>query len=230
VRRLGLFAGFLLLLGLTTAVAASFSVQAEDITSFSTPVSITPPAPIPFPATIYLGGSGSAAMGDLQLVPPSSNNPVQSRLVIKDTASVEAQAGPTKFATWRTTPPTPTSGYLLTGTVVLMGIEQNKGPDNRMTAALMNCPASAPASSTSPAPCTHIKTAIAPASTGNGNGYLERTVNFGFITPTTIPFGNELRLKIVNQEAAGGTTLSVNDWDVQWGFLPSRQSTIEIGP
>lgn len=49
MRRVLLFAASLLLLGLTTATAASFDVQAEDITSFSADVSIPTP-----PQTLYL--------------------------------------------------------------------------------------------------------------------------------------------------------------------------------
>ena len=45
MRRVLLFAAFLLLLGLTTATAASFEVQAEDITSFSLPVDLAEPPP-----------------------------------------------------------------------------------------------------------------------------------------------------------------------------------------
>jgi len=48
VRRVLLFAAFLLLLGLTTATAASFDVQAEDITSFSADVDI------PVTQTLYM--------------------------------------------------------------------------------------------------------------------------------------------------------------------------------
>jgi hypothetical protein len=67
MRRVLLFAAFLLLLGLTTATAASFDVQAEDITSFSQPVSIS--VPDEAPKKLYLNADralSGAVLGTLQ--------------------------------------------------------------------------------------------------------------------------------------------------------------------
>lgn len=228
MRRVVLFFTGLCLLGLSTAFAASFTVQAEDIHSFSTPVSISVPGPAPLPATIYVRGEATGGTGALDLQAPAANDSVTGKLLRLSTEPAEAQTDTTKHFVWKTVA-APASGWLLSGNVTLY-ISQNGGGSNRMTAGLFSCPSAAPAVTvtTGTAACTVIKIAVgAPGS--SGNGYQERTVSFGPVGSFTIPSGSQLRLKIVNR-ANNGSVLSTGDWDLQWGYLPSRQSKLVIAP
>ncbi len=230
MRRVLLFAVGLSLLGLSSAFAASFTVQAEDIHSFSTPVSISVPTPTPFPGTIFVRGQASGGTGTLDLKPPTTKDSVTSKLLRLSTEPIEAQADTTKHFVWRTAA-APASGWLLSGSVTLY-IEQNGGGSNLMTAGLFSCPSAAPAVTitTGTPACTPIKIAIG-APGGPGSGYDERMVSFGVVGPVTIPSGSELRLKIVNRQTNGtSTVISTSDWDLQWGYLPARQSKLVISP
>lgn len=235
MRRLLLFAALLSLVGLSTAFAASFNVQAEDVASFPTDVSISvpttqPPAPVPFPSILYVRNGSNAPIGTLDLQAPAKNDSVTKRALLLSTETVGTQTTATKYITWKS-PPAPPSGYLLSGSVTLY-FEQSGGGANRSTAALFSCPAAAsPSTTTSPTDaCTIVATGTAAAVSGGGQGFIERTVSFGAIAPTTIPPGHELRLKIVNRSQDPPVVLSTADVDVQWGFLPARQSRLEITP
>ena len=229
MRRLLLFVALLTLVGLSTAFAASFDVSSEDITTFSTDVSITvpttePPAATPFPSMLYVRGPDTAAMGSIELIEPTANDHVQQKTLVLSPESVLVQSTATKYFTWSTAS-APPEGWLLTGHVTLYISQQHAGA-NRMTAALLSCPAAAPAASVT-APISETScTAIAQVIGGVGassNGNEERSADFGQIGPVTIAPGDQLRIKIVNQ-----TGPSSGDWDLTWGFLPARQSRLEI--
>jgi hypothetical protein len=243
VRRVVLFGLLLALVGMSTAFAASLSVQTEDIATFTTDVSIsvptsttstTMPPPAPFPATIYVRGAADTGVGSLDFVAPAKNDSVTRRLLVLSTEPIELQTTPSMYLTWKSQI-APAQGYLLSGSVTLY-IEQNGGAANRVTAGLFICPSTVPDSTTvtlpdlttvpPPATCTVVDVASAAPGT-NGEGYQERRVSFGAVGPVVIPPGQQLRLKVVNR-ANDGQVLSTEDVDLQWGFLPSRQSRLEI--
>jgi hypothetical protein len=228
VRRVLLIAALVALLGLTTAVAANVSVEVEDVASFTTDVSITVPA-TPVPGTIYIRGAASGASGTLDFTAPASNDSVTGKLLVLSTETLQSQTDATKYFTWRS-PAAPAGGWLLSGTVSLTGISQNGGGSNRMTAGLFSCAAAAAPDSSNTGQCQQIDLAVGNVG-GSGSGFQERTVSFGTVPTTTIPGGHELRLKIVNRaQEPVGTVVSSSSWDLQWGFLPARQSRLVITP
>jgi hypothetical protein len=203
-------------LGLGVAAANSFSSNSEDLTTFTTDVSISVPSSF-LPPVIYVSGDGT-----LELVEPP-NHHTSTKDIILDSVSLESQADPARYITFAS-PPAPTGGFVLQGFVKLF-IDQNRPGTNRMTAALLDCPASEPDASTG---CTTIVLAVADPLNQGGNGFKERVVNFGSVT-YTIPQGNELRLKIVNRaQQPIGTPVSSQDWTLQYGFLPARESRLTI--
>ena len=230
MRRVVLFAAVLALVGLSTAFAASFSTQAEDVESFTTDVSISVPGPTPFPGTLFVRNGKTGAPGSLDLVAPTTNDSVASKELILSAEAINLQTTSTKYFTW-SSPTAPTNGYSLTGDVTLE-IEQRDGPSNRMTAGLFSCPAASPVSTvtTGAEPCTIIAIGVAPALPSGGNGYLLRTVSFPDVA-ATIPSGSQLRLKLVNRASDPSLgTLSTVNFSIQWGYLPARQSKLVITP
>lgn len=224
MRRVVLFSTLLLLLGLSTAFAASFSVEAEDVASFTTDVSISVPAATPVPNTIYIRGSGTDAAGQLLFEEPADNVPTTDRALRRDTESVQEQQDPLAFYTW-IGPTAPPNGYLLSGTATLV-ITQNESGTERLTAGLLDCAASAPPASSDTTQCSLLAVAASDALTGSGaggNGYKDRTVHFGSIGPVTIASGRQLRLKIVNRG-----DVSTKDFSISWGFNPARTSLLTI--
>ena len=228
MRRVFLFAALLALVGLSTAFAASFSSQSEDIASFTTDVSISVPGPTPFPNTIFVRGGSDLPPGDLDLMTPVANDNVTSKLLVLSTEPIELQTAATKYFAWES-PVAPAQGYSLDGDVTL-NLEQKDGGSNRMTAGLFSCPELAPVATvtgSTPA-CSVIAIGVSPAVSG-GNGFLDRTVFFPDVS-TVVPAGHQLRLKIVNRASDGSGVLSQGDFTVAWGFLPARQSTLVIVP
>jgi hypothetical protein len=216
VRRV-LFVGLgLSVLGLAVAVANKFDSKAEDVATFTTNVSISVPSRN-LPPTIFITGDGA-----LVLTPPANHNTTTKR-IIRDTASLETQTNPQRYVTFEG-PPAPAGGYVLQGYVKLFMDQDELGTD-RMTAGLLDCPASEPNASTG---CTTIALAVADIHPDGGNGFKERTVQFGPVS-YTIPQGNELRLKIVNrQEQPPGTPVSSQSWRLSFGYNPARPSTLTI--
>jgi hypothetical protein len=213
VRRVLIFAALLSLLGLTTAFAASFDVQSEDIASFTTDVSISvPTAP---PRTFYLKLAPTALPGLLDTVPPANNDSVQKKQLILSSASLADETDSTRYHMWETAP---TAGDVSIGGTAFFEISQDGGAD-RVTAGLFICPAgTGPVSSG----CTHLATATNPGT--EGSGYKLRVIQFGALPVTTIPAGQVLRLKVINS-----TAVSTNAWTLQWGFNPARAARLEVG-
>jgi hypothetical protein len=227
VRRVVVFAALLALVGLSTAFAAGFAVQTEDVGSFTTDVSITVPT-TPIPALLYVRGNASGAAGTLDLQAPVSNDSFTSKLIALSTESLQSQVDPAKFFTWQS-PAAPGSGWVVSGTVSLY-ISQNNGGVNKMTAGLFSCAAAVPPDSSDTGQCQPIAIAVGDAG-DSGNGFQERVVHFGTVPTTTIPAGHQLRLKIVNRaQEPVGTVVSTSGWSLQWGYLPSRQSRLEVAP
>jgi len=228
VRRLLTFAALLVLVGLSTAFAASFGTQSEDVASFTTDVSISVPTtqgPTPFPPTIYVRGDSDTPLGLLALTPPTENDSVRSKDLLLSTEAIGAQATLTKYFAWAT-PAAPAQGYSLTGDVTL-SVHVMGGSTNRITAGLFSCPAAAAIETVTPT-CTTIAVGIAPA-IGGGNGFLVRTVSFPDVS-ATIPAGSQLRLKIVNRSPDGSTVLSTGTMRLAWGYGPSRPAELVITP
>jgi hypothetical protein len=211
VRRLLLFAGFLSLLGLSTAVAASFTVQAEDVTSFTTPVSIEEPPPPGILATYWLRGMSNNLPGVLD-PNPQSTDPVRSKRVEAGSTSVESQTATSHYHNWQTAP-APASGLTIQGQVTLRTyLNGGTGP---VTAGLFDCPPGATPASTG---CTQIAGDATSAAGVGENSTV--SVDLG-VVDHTIPEGNRLRVQVVI--LTGGQTANV-----QWGYKSNRPSRLEV--
>jgi hypothetical protein len=211
VRRLGLFAGFLLLLGLTTAVAASFSVQAEDITSFSTPVEISVPDPPGLLTTYWLRGMSNNLPGMLD-PNPQGTDAVRSKRIDAGAQNVKFEEDTNRYHNWQTAP-APAPGLTIQGQVTLRTyLNGGTGP---VTAGLFDCPPGAtPASSG----CTQIAgDATSAAGVGDDSTL---SVNLGVVNHTVLE-GNRLRVQVVILQ--GGSSANV-----QWGYKSNRPSRLEV--
>jgi hypothetical protein len=242
VRRLLLFVALLALTGLTTAFASSFAVETEDVASFTPDVSISvPPSATRFPDLLYVRGAETVPTGTIDLLQPNDKDTPQTQTVVLDTTPppagvdtrLKAQSSATMYRSW-ISPTAPAGGYLLEGEISLFISMQHNAATDRLTAGLFTCPspaASIPPSTLPPATglttdCTEIVQAVS----GQQGSGLEVKVDFGSVD-VTVPFGSRLVLKIVNlNKASDGTTVSGQSWDVAWGYLPSRQSRLEIAP
>lgn len=229
MRRVLLFAAFLLLLGLSTAMAASFEVQAEDITSFTTDVSIgVPPTN---DVVFYIKNNPDQPSGRDPLVPgwldsnPPGNNNVDQKQIVHDAAlPIDAShTDPTKYHAWQSDP---LLDAVTVGGTATLYVSSNGGT-NELRAGLFECWTPLP---TEPQPATvdvdlpqGVKCALIGAGTSSGgtnsNGYTERTALLPLAT-TAIEAGHSLRLKIVNNTDA--------TWNLQWGFNPARPSQLQL--
>ena len=222
MRRLLLFAGLLGLLGLSSAFAAGFTVQTEEVASFQAETSF-PDQPIPLGPTVYVRGE-PITPGELALEPPTKNEVERRTFVLGDAAvSVQAETDPNRYFTWQT-PTAPLGGYLVEGNTTLY-IEQNQSASNQLAAALFDCDAMAPVDLSDPSLCVQIGTTAygTPGANASSNGFQARSADFGALSHT-IPAGHQLRLKIVNRD-----NVSVEDWDLQWGFAAvAANSRLEI--
>jgi hypothetical protein len=172
VRRVGLFAAFLLLLGLTTATAASFDVQAEDITSFSTPVSI----PVPTGQVYYL--RGAPPLGSLSPELEQDTSKVFSMSL--DPGGTLGTSGSTPpHMVWQTAPLT--SPLRVVSPVVRLYITQT-GPTGTIAAGLYDCGTGG---------CTIMGTASTTPTE------LVAVLDFESFD-RTVPAGNWLQLAVVN--------------------------------
>lgn len=214
MRRVGLFAAFLVLLGLTTATAASFDVQAEDITSFTTDVSISVPDPPTRLGSYFLRNEPTIVPGLLD-DQPTGSDPVQTKEILPEGADVETQTKTAYLHSWQT-PPAPVGGLALQGTAQLR-IFQN-GDSDRLTAGLFDCPSA----STATGACDQIGGDI--VSTVDGGGYVERLVDFGSVTRTILQ-DRVLRVQIINDVAAPKPD---QKWSVQWGYKSNRPSRLDV--
>jgi hypothetical protein len=222
VRRALFVALGLLLLGLTAATASSFTTTTEDVATFSTPVSISVP-PYALPPVLYVRGSAPGGFGDLDLIEPEGNDAVTRWELELDDDTLQGQSDPNRYLTWRT-PPAPSGGFSLRGSVRLL-IDQSGSGEDRLTAGLLSCPAAEAAPSTG---CDAIAVAVADPLAGGGQGFKERVASFGHLDVVIAP-GHQLRLKIVNRDRDDdGAVVSTRSWVLQWGYLPARQSRLEI--
>ncbi|HEX4868471.1 MAG TPA: hypothetical protein VFV32_12735 [Acidimicrobiales bacterium] len=209
MRRVLLFAVGLSLLGLSSAFAASFTVQAEDIHSFSTPVSISVPSTSL--VALYLGGEDNVLPGELATAANATvDTSVNSKAIDPGTLSVQAQTNTARYHSWQTVP-APAGGLVLNGPAMLK-LFQN-GSVGTVKAGLFDCATA----STATTACTQF--AGDSSSLGGESASTETPVDFGSVT-YTISAGRVLRLQIVNPSA--------HAWNVQWGYKSNRQSRLEL--
>lgn len=216
MRHVGLFAAFLLLLGLTTATAASFDVQAEDITSFSTPVSVSVPDPPVEAGSYFLRGEPTVLPGLLD-DNPTGSDAVQTKEVLPENTAVINQTKDQYRHSWQALAPAG-GGILLSGQADLW-IFQNGGTD-RVTAGLFDCPTA----DTEINLCHQIQIAGDTISTVDGGGYVERRVNFGNVG-YPVDGGHYLRVQIVNRIPNPSAN---QKWSVQWGYKSNRPSRLDV--
>lgn len=203
-----MLAALLSLLGLTTAFAANLAVQTEDVTSFSTPVSISVPASTL--QVLYLSGSASTLPGLLATNPPADTS-VNSRSLDQSTGSVQSQTNPLRYHSWQTEPVSG-SPSSLTGPAVLRAFQN--GAISPMTVGLFSCPPTATPDSTE---CTQIGTDQSSAGTESAGTEVVVTIAF---TTATIPVGDRLRVQVID--------LTNRNWNLQWGYKTNRESRLEI--
>lgn len=202
MRRVLLFAALLLLLGLTTATAASFDVQAEDITSFSQAVDIDVPAPPPPPA-YYL--NGSAPLGMLVYPKPAGQSAVETgkfqRVANLEGENRQPEPGQVLyFMRWASAKQV--NGLTFSNKKIRLDLYSPGQFSGTVSAGLYSCPAT-PAGGQpvlESACSTLIRWDGAPGAL---------TLTSGPFSGTVAP-DHELRLKIAN-------TLSPA-WTAQWGY------------
>ncbi|HEU5084342.1 MAG TPA: hypothetical protein VFU14_13450 [Acidimicrobiales bacterium] len=128
MRRVLLFAAFLVLLGLSTAMAASFEVQAEDITSFTTDVSID----VPDTRTYYL--RGAPPLGQLSESPELVSANVYTQ-ALDPGGSLAVDNPDNQEMVWQAVLGTPLT---VVSPIVRLYITQT-GPEGPITAGLFDC-------------------------------------------------------------------------------------------
>jgi hypothetical protein len=209
VRRLLLFAALLLLLGLSTAFAASFDLQAEDVTSFSSDVSISVPTTVVPPlATGNYFLVGAPPHGSLVTTEPTSTggNEKGSFVFTSTDIGTEDRApesgGKVYYVAWST-------GAISTG----VRFDNQKvqvhftrtGQGGVLTVGLFNCTAGAAAATLTASGCVLMSSASGPG----------EQIDIGPFTHT-VAAGRELRLKMVD--------LTADDPSVQWGYKEQNRS------
>jgi hypothetical protein len=231
MRRALLLLTGLSLFGLTVAVASSFDANTEDLTTFSTEVSISVPE-ADLPPEVYLTTDGQGGFA-LSLIAPLKDN--TNTVSVKWSEVALGQQDVAGFYVAWKSPPAPASGYRIQGNVALY-LGQDQRMTDRMTAALLSCPPSAADASTT---CSTLAQAVAdvaqppatdvPCTPGSsttgppaGNGFKERRICFGNLD-VTVPAGQELRLKIVNQ---GPASMAQPDFRLSFGYNPARPSRL----
>lgn len=228
MRRVLLFAAFLLLLGLTTATAASFDVQAEDITSFSQPVTISVPTRrVPF----YLKNGADTPRNQDPVIPglldqADVNNSVHSKELINDASRgiSDPHVIATTYHAWETAVSEPP--FTIDGPATLY--VSSNGGTQQITAGLFECWVPAPGDSvigdmtfdadTGTRGCRLIDAAVTSGGSAS-SGYSERQAVFEFGSVTIEP-NHRLRVKVINATDA--------PWTVQWGNNPARPAQLLV--
>lgn len=216
MRRVLLFAAFLLLLGLTTATAASFEVQAEDITSFSQAVTVTVPEPPLAGSTFYLVDAPAHA----RLVPdePTStggNEKASFDFGISDITTEDRglQAGDKAYYVSWSSDPLPL-GLRYDNQTVRVHLTRTGTAGGLLRAGLFACPPGA-----HPSTVTTTVPACAMLSDSVGGG---ETIDIAMATQQ-VPPGSQLRLKLVSASPQGSS--------IQWGYKANNRSArLEVIP
>lgn len=224
MRRVLLFAAFLLLLGLTTATAASFDVQAEDITSFSAPVSIDVPSP-PLSGVFFLVGGGDSEDIPGSLVPPDPPQAsVQTRTIFPSVTGIgDSHLDGGTYHAWQTLPLAAERSIGGSATVTV----NFDGVSDQFTAGLFHCStrfaseagASIDADLSSADPTVACRLLGSGASTGVLNGMKARSAAFT-VQHADLAIDDWVRLKIINH--------STNRWRIQWGYNDAREAGLVL--
>jgi hypothetical protein len=216
VRRVLLFAAFLLLLGLTTATAASFDVQAEDITSFSQAVTVTVPEPPLAGGTFYLvGAPANARLAAQEPTSTGGNEKASFDFGISDirTEDGELQSGDkAHYVSW-SSDPLPL-GLRYDDQTVRVHLTRTGAAGGLLRAGLFACPPTADLATvtTSEPACTLL-------SDGVSGG---ETIDIAMADQRVSP-GYQLRLKMVSASAESSS--------IQWGYKANNRSArLEVLP
>ena len=207
MRRVFFFAALLSLVGLSTAFAASFSTQSEDVDAFSTAVSIS--VPQSHVVAYYFSGADLVLPGVLSPA-PAPDNSVNSKAIEPGTLSTKLQTDATKMHSWQTAP-VPVGGLVLQGTSTVR-VFQN-GSVGPATAGLFVCASATTATDD----CTQIAGDV--SSLGTESAGTEVPISFGNLS-TTVPADSVLRVVIVN--------LGTKKWNLQWGYKTNRESRLDL--
>ncbi len=223
-------------IGLAAVEAGGVKTSAEEIRSYSSSTSLTVPCtPTSFPPQLWvrnLAGPTPGQKGTLDEAAPATPDAGWTREVENGFELSWNEDDEDDFATWATATVELPCGYVLAGRVTLL-IDADGRRSDRLTAALFSCPAGVPPHSKTPG-CRYITSdqadRVDEGDPRDAEDFLVRTVRFGQID-TTIPAGEQLRLKIINQRPGplqgGGST---RDWNLKWGYRSDRQSQLVITP
>ena len=223
MRRIVLLAVVLVGVSLTTATAASFDVRAEDVTSFTTSVSISvPPAPT-VTDVFYLTGDAAQLPGLLAATPAGSGSGVESKDISADPSTpIDQQTDPNEHHDWET-PPLTTPLTIISPTVTLF-IEQN-GNVGPLTAGLFDCTtkrdqAGLVVDRTCELFLQGSSTATKPGEITVVFPAKEWTIGASdFLSTPTVE--RSLVLRIVNQATSG-------KWNIQWGYKENRPAQLQF--
>jgi hypothetical protein len=223
VRRVGLFAALLLLLGLTTATAASFDVQAEDITSFTTAVSITvpttdPPAPPTAPAVTYYMVDAPANANLVSTQPTSTGGNEKASFdfgpsnILTEERALQS-GNKAYYVSWRSGPIPP--GMTFVNRIVRVHFTRTGAAGGQLVAGLFSCDPGVDPATVQGRGCRHL---------GDGESGGETIdIIVGATSVEQIDPGDEFRLKMVS-----ATTQSSS---IQWGYKENNRSArVEILP
>lgn len=219
MRRVLLFAAFLLLLGLTTATAASFDVQAEDITSFSTSTTIVTPPPPPPPGAIvyYLRGQPATQPGVLDPAPdPDTSDPVRSKRLLPRLKSLQEEDDPDRYHVFE-------AGAASITVAAARAAVYINGGSGRIMVGLLECPPLAATSSNVASGCVLFAEGVV-VSSGTG----EQSVSLAPAATRTIPATNRLRMKVLNDNPVNPQNSNGTEFNVQWGYKSNRPSRLEV--
>jgi hypothetical protein len=212
VRRIGLLVLVLTLVSLSTAAAASFSVQTDGLTSFEMDVTVSVPTTTDY---FYLRGDSNMLPGLLSDTAELKGGAVGSKSITADpTTPIGAQTDPTKYHDWETV--SLTQPLTIISPVVRLYLEQT-GNVGDITAGLLECTRQV---ATGVQTCNVFATA-----TSDTTAPGEQTITFGSFTQTipasTATETKTLKLRVVNQAASG-------KWNIQWGYKDNRPARLEF--
>lgn len=209
MRRVLVFAAFLLLLGLSTATAASFDVHAEDITSFSESVTITtlppPVPPVPSDKPWFLFRAPPAPGGLSQ--DPELGGPHKWKVFPLTAGQTPlSESHPDRYYVFSSGPlPQPMAFVKQDVTFTPYLTAGGSG----VTAMLLDC---APGASLPSTDCTVIAQGTSTGSDG--------VIVFPDVDYPSLSADDELRLKVVN--------VGTQFWQLEWGYKTNRESNLVV--
>lgn len=231
MRRVLLLLTLLAALTLSTALASSLDVQADNLESWQMEASISVPTTTttttaPTYTAYYFRGSPKAnkndpfVPGQLDRTPTGEDN-VQSKKLLPRVKTFEEEDDEDRYHVWQS-PPVNSAAvppYVITVKSAKVFAYQNGGTGD-ITVGLFACPGNAAPYSGAGTGCDLLTKA-----TATGSGDLVEIPLPALAAPFTVAETERLRVKIVNDN--DGT----NDFfNVQWGYKSNRPSRVEIAP